>query len=197
MTAPRGVVRTIRGPGIDIVPPECFRSSSFAAFWVVLAFGLFFVAARGGLGGARAALQTQSREGRKGITAVLVVIYVGFGIAIPIMILAGNHANAAQQVGGVKLTSADRTGRELFGEHCGVCHTLAAANASARSVPTWTRSSHRSRSCSTPSPTAVSRTRRRRTAGELPRPGCDAVPALPAETRENVASFVAKVAGKE
>jgi len=31
----------------------------FVAFWVVLAFGLFFVAARGGLGGARATIHKQ------------------------------------------------------------------------------------------------------------------------------------------
>jgi cytochrome c551 len=32
-------------------------------------------------------------------------------------------------VGGIKLNAAEKNGRELFGQHCGVCHTLAAANA--------------------------------------------------------------------
>jgi mono/diheme cytochrome c family protein len=45
------------------------------------------------------------------------------------MLLTGNHANANSQVGGIKLTAAEKKGRELFGQHCGVCHTLAAANA--------------------------------------------------------------------
>jgi mono/diheme cytochrome c family protein len=100
----------------------------FILFWVVLALGLFFVAVRGGLGGAREALQTQSRGGRKVMWAIFAVLYVGFGIAIPVAFLTGNHANASRQVGGIKLTKAEKAGRELFGEHCGVCHTLAAAN---------------------------------------------------------------------
>jgi mono/diheme cytochrome c family protein len=103
--------------------------AAFIAFWVLLAFGLFFVAARGGLGGARATLQTQSRVARTAATGVFVVMLVAFGIALPLALLIGNHANASSQVGGVKLTSSEKTGRELFGDHCAVCHTLAAANA--------------------------------------------------------------------
>ena len=101
----------------------------FAAFWVVIALGLFFVAARGGLGGARASLQTRSRGGRKAVGVVLAIVYVGFGVAIPVGFLVGNHANANSRVGAVKLTAAEKSGRELFGTHCAVCHTLAAANA--------------------------------------------------------------------
>jgi mono/diheme cytochrome c family protein len=101
----------------------------FAAFWVVLALGLFFIAIRGGVGGARAALHTQSRGGRKAAATIFLVVYAGFGIALPILLLTGNHANANGQVGGNKLNAAEKRGRELFGQHCGVCHTLAAANA--------------------------------------------------------------------
>ena len=57
------------------------------------------------------------------------ILYVGFGIALPLAFLIGNHANANAQVGGFKLTAAMKQGRELFGRHCAVCHTLAAANA--------------------------------------------------------------------
>ena len=39
----------------------------FLGFWVVLALVLFFVAVRGGLGGARDTLQTQSRGGRRAV----------------------------------------------------------------------------------------------------------------------------------
>ncbi len=101
----------------------------FLAFWVVLALGLFFVAIRGGLGGARATLQTQSRGGRKALGFIFAVIYIGFGAAIPLAFLTGNHANASSKVGGIRLTAAEKRGRELFGQDCGVCHTLAAANA--------------------------------------------------------------------
>jgi mono/diheme cytochrome c family protein len=101
----------------------------FIAFWVLLAFGLFFVAARGGVGGARAALQTQSRGGRKAIGVIFALLYIGFGIAIPVAFLTGNHANASSQIGGAKLNAQEKRGRELFGQACGMCHTLSAASA--------------------------------------------------------------------
>jgi mono/diheme cytochrome c family protein len=101
----------------------------FSAFWAVLGIVVFFAAARGGPAGARETLQTQTRGGRRALAAIFVVVYIGFGAVIPLVFLAGNKANASSQIAGVKLTSADKTGRELFGAHCGVCHTLAAANA--------------------------------------------------------------------
>jgi mono/diheme cytochrome c family protein len=109
--------------------PRVLPVALFIVLWVVIAFGLFFVAIRGGLGGAREVFQTQSRGGRKAIALIFAILYVGFGIGIPIAFLTGNHAKASQQVAGVKLTRADKRGRELFAEHCGVCHTLSAANA--------------------------------------------------------------------
>jgi mono/diheme cytochrome c family protein len=101
----------------------------FVAFWVLLGLVVFFIAVRGGVGGARATLQSQTRGARKASTAIFLVIYVAFGVAIPLLFLIGNRDNANAQVGGIKLSSAEKKGRELFGEHCGVCHTLAAANA--------------------------------------------------------------------
>jgi mono/diheme cytochrome c family protein len=51
------------------------------------------------------------------------------GIALPLILLTGNHANADKQVHGVKLSAEAASGRALFGQHCAVCHTLSAANA--------------------------------------------------------------------
>jgi mono/diheme cytochrome c family protein len=107
----------------------------FLGFWVVLALGLFFVAVRGGLGGARATLHTQSRGGRKAVGVIFAILYVGFGVALPALFLTGNHARASARVGEVKLTAADKRGRELFGQNCSVCHTLAAANATGKIGP--------------------------------------------------------------
>src|ERR1700677_3969823 len=76
--------------------------------------------------------RTGSADGRGSNTIVGVVftfIMLGLGIALPLLILTGNHANASNQVGGVKLTAEAKTGRILFGQHCAVCHTLAASNA--------------------------------------------------------------------
>ncbi|MGN6170151.1 MAG: c-type cytochrome [Solirubrobacteraceae bacterium] len=101
----------------------------FVAFWVVLGVALFFVAIRGGLGGAREVFQTQTLGARRFFNVSFVVIYVAFGLVLPALLLTGNHANASAQVGGIRLTKAEKTGRELFGQHCAFCHTLAAANA--------------------------------------------------------------------
>ncbi len=100
----------------------------FVAFWVVIGVALFFIAIRGGLGGAREAFQVQAPRARRVFGASFVVIYVAFGIALPAIFLVGNHANANAQIGGMRLTAAEKTGRELFGQHCGFCHTLAGAN---------------------------------------------------------------------
>jgi plastocyanin/mono/diheme cytochrome c family protein len=61
--------------------------------------------------------------------SLFVATAVVFGVALPLLVLTGNHSNASAQVSGLKLTSGEKAGRELFGEHCGVCHTLSAANA--------------------------------------------------------------------
>jgi mono/diheme cytochrome c family protein len=101
----------------------------FIGFWALLGFGVFFVAIRGGVGGARAALHTRSSSGLGVLRLLFVVTYVGFGVGLPVALLTGNHANASAQVGGLTLTKDEKTGRALFGEHCAVCHTLSAANA--------------------------------------------------------------------
>jgi len=103
--------------------------SLFIAFWVVLGVGLFYAAVRGGFVGARAPRRVPSRGAHRGASVIFVLIYVFFGVALPLLILTGNHSNASGQIGGTTLNAAEKRGRELFGAHCGVCHTLAAANA--------------------------------------------------------------------
>ncbi|MEY2435901.1 MAG: hypothetical protein QOF97_737, partial [Acidimicrobiaceae bacterium] len=102
---------------------------AFVAFWVVVAFGLFYVAARGGPSNVRAGARRPSRGANRFVGVVFTFVAIGFGIALPLALLTGNHSHANAQIGGMKLTAAERSGRTLFGEHCGVCHTLAAANA--------------------------------------------------------------------
>lgn len=101
----------------------------FVAFWVLLGVALFFVAIRGGLGGVRQVFQTQTLGARRFFNVSFVILFVGFGLVLPAVLLTGNHANASAQVGGMKLTKGEKTGRELFGQHCAFCHTLAAVNA--------------------------------------------------------------------
>ncbi len=169
----------------------------FLAFWVVLGLALFFIAIRGGLGGARETLQSQSRRGRKTAGVMFAILYLGFGIAIPYAFLIGNHANASGQVGGIKLTADEKRGRELFGTQCGVCHTLAAASAVGKVGPNLDTLK--------PPASLVYNTINN---GCLPNPppnssqaclGQGVMPAniLQGKDAQDVASFVGKVAGKE
>lgn len=110
-------------------------SLMFILFWVVLGVGLFFVAMRGGPAGARETLRVQTHRARTAWGVTLIVVYVGFGVVLPLVFLTGNHSNANAQIGGIKLTASEKAGRELFGEYCGVCHTLSAANATGKVGP--------------------------------------------------------------
>jgi mono/diheme cytochrome c family protein len=103
----------------------------FVALWILLGLGVFTIAIRGGLRRAAkpGAARPQSYAARRGTILLGVIVYVGFGIAMPLGFLIGNHANASAQVGGYRLTANERQGRQLFGQRCAVCHTLAAANA--------------------------------------------------------------------
>lgn len=109
--------------------PAVLGTWLFVAFWVLLGLGVFFIAVRGGLGGARATFQSQSYGARRAAGVSFTIIYIAFGIAIPLVFLIGNHANANAQFAGIRLSAGERQGRLLFGQHCGLCHTLAAANA--------------------------------------------------------------------
>lgn len=112
-----------------MVRAHVLSSTLFIALWVVLGLGVFFIAIRGGLGGARATFQGQSFAARRASWIVFSAIAIVFGLALPLVLLTGNHAKANGQIGGLRLTAAEKQGRQLFGDHCAVCHTLAAANA--------------------------------------------------------------------
>jgi mono/diheme cytochrome c family protein len=104
-------------------------------FWALLGVGVFFVAIRGGPRGAREALHTRSRLGRRAVLLGVLVLFA-FGITVPALVLAFNGEHkAAVAAGGVHLTAAQQRGRELFARACSVCHTLAAARAVGRVGP--------------------------------------------------------------
>lgn len=170
----------------------------FVAFWVLLGLAVFFIAVRGGLGGARDTLQSQTRGARKAAGWIFVVLYFGFGILIPGVFLVGNHTNANAQVGGIRLTAAEKTGREIFGFRCAVCHTLAAANATGKVGPNLDNIK--------PNQSLVLRTIQYGCLQSPPSPtaptnclGEGTMPANVVQGRqaEEVAKFVAAVAGKE
>ena len=100
----------------------------FIAFWVLLAGLVFYLAGRGGPGDRHGMAQIRSYRISRGIGFVMAVLYIGFGVAIPLLLLNGNHANANAQIGGNRLTAEERAGRSIFAFRCGFCHELAASN---------------------------------------------------------------------
>jgi cytochrome c5 len=170
--------------------------AAFVALWVVVALSMFVLATRG----TGTVAHTRRDPGRRGSSitiSMFVVTAVVFGIGLPLLMLTGNHHNANAQVGGVRLTASERSGRELFGEHCGVCHTLAGANAVGKVGPNL--------DVLKPAQSTVLNTINN---GCLPNPpkgsnqGCLGQGVMPAAVvqgadAQNVAAFVAKVAGNE
>jgi mono/diheme cytochrome c family protein len=170
----------------------------FAAFWVVLGLLVFFLGMRGGPSGA---LQTSGAARSYGYRRAwgwsLAVIYVAFGVVLPVLFLVGNHNSANGQVGGIQLTAAEKHGREIFGGRCGLCHTLAAANSTGQVGPNL--------DIIQPSEALVLHTIQY---GCLQNPppgsqtGCLGFGTMPADVvqgtdAQDVAKFVSKVAGKE
>ena len=168
--------------------------AAFVAFWIIVALGLVMIAGRAG--GARPSRGVTRAASQSALTLFVVTAAV-FGIALPIVMLIGNHDNANAQVGGIKLSQGERAGRELFGQHCGVCHTLAASNSVGKVgpnldlvMPSETLVLHTiNNGCLPNAPTGSPET-------------CLGYGVMPSDVvtgrqAQQVASFVAKVAGKE
>jgi hypothetical protein len=101
-----------------------------AVIIIVISGSIFYKAIYGGGFGALSnALSTTSRSGTRLLNSSLVFVYLVFIVAIPLIFILGNRDNSNAQVGGIRLTAAEQVGRELFSDHCAVCHTLSADNA--------------------------------------------------------------------
>jgi hypothetical protein len=102
-----------------------------AVVFTGLAGLLFWAAPRGKLTSLGNVLYSRKRTTTMAINVTLTVTMLLFGIAIPAIFLIANHDRGATVgVGGhITLTANEVNGRELFGEHCAVCHTLASASA--------------------------------------------------------------------
>jgi mono/diheme cytochrome c family protein len=101
----------------------------FIGIWVALGLTAFFIGVSGGPGGARARLYGTGKGARRTTAVLITVIFVGMGIAIPAVVIAGNHHNDEAGAARVQLNSHEEKGRELFGQICQQCHTLAASDA--------------------------------------------------------------------
>lgn len=100
-----------------------------AVLFTGLSIAVAYGATKGSFRSVGDALQTTSRTGSRVLNSALLVVSLGVGIAVPLVFIIGNHNKSNAQVGGIPLTPAMQAGRELFGQHCEMCHTLAADNA--------------------------------------------------------------------
>ena len=104
--------------------------------FVLLALGAFFLAMSGGPSGARKTDRTKTRRGRRGAVALFVLALLVLGIAVPAYVIAQDKdRKSIPEANVTELTPLQEHGRELFGQRCRNCHTLAAANATANVGP--------------------------------------------------------------
>jgi mono/diheme cytochrome c family protein len=108
----------------------------FVLVWVLLGLGLLLIALSGGPGGALARLQSQSRASRKIAVAGFVLALLVLGVGVPAGVVALVEARDDIPRANVSnLTASEERGRDLFGQRCANCHTLAAAHAAAQVGP--------------------------------------------------------------
>ena len=99
----------------------------FIGFWVVVGLTLFLIAISGGAGGARERVfQSQSRRGRRTTAVVIVIVCLAFGVALPALVIANDEHQTKAGRTDIKLTAAEKRGRELFEEErdAGLAETL-------------------------------------------------------------------------
>jgi mono/diheme cytochrome c family protein len=160
---------------------------AFIGIWIAIGLAIFVIALGGGPRRAREQmLALRSRPARRAFALVVGAVYVGLGIAIPAVVIAGDHNSDRAGQARTKLTAAQEHGRELFGRICQQCHTLAEANAVGKVGPNLDK-------LKPPKALVLDAILhgRARGAGTMPAglyQGKDA---------EDVASFVAAVAGKQ
>jgi mono/diheme cytochrome c family protein len=129
----------------------------------------------------------QSRASRRLMAIGVTIIVVGLGVAVPLAVAVANgNSHSRDAVGGVTLTAAQADGRSLFAKYCSTCHTLRAANAVGKVGPNLD-------ALHPPKALVLNAIAQGRAQGRGQMPagllvGADA---------QNVASFVAAVAGHE
>ncbi|MCL2418306.1 MAG: cytochrome c [Conexibacteraceae bacterium] len=100
-----------------------------AVVFTGLALAVAYGASKGTFKGLGDALQTTSRAGSRLLNTSIAFVFIAFGVATPLIFILGNHSNSNAKAAGLPLNAAEQSGRELFGAHCAVCHTLSADNA--------------------------------------------------------------------
>jgi mono/diheme cytochrome c family protein len=174
-------------------------ATAFILAFVIIGLTVVFLAFGGGPRGARRQLHSQSRAGNRAVSAVVGIVALLIGIGVPALVMASNtNSQSKQAPGGVKLTSAERHGRTLFAKNCSACHTLNGAHSAGKVGPNLDALISGINGA-TPAATLKNRITfitaaitqgRARGNGQMP------AGLLDGQDEQNVAQFVAKVAGR-
>ena len=107
----------------------------FVTAFVVLGLATIAVAMSKGPGG-RPRIDGSSRRASRATYAAIAAVAIGGGIAVPAIVLATAGPGSRERApGGIRLTSAEAEGRQVFAARCATCHALNAANAVGRVGP--------------------------------------------------------------
>ena len=174
-------------------------SAVFLLGFIVIGLAVVFVAFGGGPKGAREQLHSQSRTGSRAVVIVVSLFALVIGIGVPALVMAKNNDSESKKAqGGVTLSTAEQHGRTLFAKNCSTCHTLAAAHSAGKVGPNLdvliagingadTQATIKNRV--TFIEDAI-KNGRARGAGQMP------AELLDGQDAQNVANFVAQVAGR-
>jgi cytochrome c553 len=159
----------------------------FLAPWILVGLAVIFVSFSGGPGAAREAYLTR---GRRSFGLLVVLVYLGIGVAIPAVVIAsrGTREGNSSALSQDKLRNAKpdvQAGRTLFIESCAACHNLDAANARGVTGPDLDK-------IGTITPARVESAIRIGGTGQLRMPAG----LLQGQNAKDVAAYVTAVAGK-
>ena len=159
----------------------------FLAPWILIGIGVIFVSFSGGPGAAREAYLTR---GSRAFAIVVVLLYLGIGVAVPAVVIAsrGDREGNSPALSAEKTRDASaaiREGKQLFKESCAACHNLDAVNARGVTGPDLDK-------IGTVTPARVA------SAIKIGGTGQNRMPAglLQGQNAADVAQYVASVAGK-
>jgi cytochrome c553 len=160
---------------------------AFLVPWILIGIIVFFISFSGGPGAAREAYMTR---GRRSFGALIVLAYLGIGIAIPAVVIAsrGTREGNSTRLSQTELRDAKpdiQRGKTLFSESCAACHNLDAVNARGVTGPDLDK-------IGTVTPGRVQNAIKIGGTGQLRMPAG----LLQGQNAKDVAAFVAAVAGK-